>query len=90
MPHFWSCPEAKDVYVKLLVDEATTDEDIERAAALVAAIQPPIPTFMQPIVDPAGSPTISAARLTRLYSIARLQLDSIRVLPQTHKLLGIR
>lgn len=87
---FLELSRGKDIYVKLLVDEATTDEDIERAAALVAWVQPPIPTFMQPIVDPSGSLTISIARLTHLYSIARLQLDSVRVLPQTHKLLGIR
>jgi len=80
----------KDVYVKLLVDEATTDKDVERAAELVAGIQPSIPIFMQPIVDPAGSSMIGPERLTHLYSIARLHLHSVRVLPQTHKLLGIR
>ena len=82
--------QGKDVYVKILVDEATSDEDIEQAAALVASVRPPVPTFMQPILDQAGSPAISAQRLTHLYGVARQQLDSVRVLPQTHKLLGIR
>lgn len=80
----------KDVYVKLLVDEGTSDEDVERAAALIAPVRPPVPTFMQPIVDQAGLPTITAERLTYLYSLARRHLGSLRVLPQTHKLLGIR
>jgi 7-carboxy-7-deazaguanine synthase len=80
----------KDLYVKLLVDEATSDEDVGRAAALIASIEPAVPVFMQPIVDSGGLPTISAARLTQFYCTARQQLTSIRVLPQTHKLLGIR
>ena len=80
----------KDVYVKILVDQATTDDDIQRAAALVAAVRPPVPTFMQPIVNQAGLPAIGAERLAELYCLARRRLNSIRVLPQTHKLLGIR
>ncbi|HVO22412.1 MAG TPA: 7-carboxy-7-deazaguanine synthase QueE [Candidatus Margulisiibacteriota bacterium] len=80
----------KDVYVKLLVDETTSAEDVELAAALVAEAPQPVPTFMQPIVDQGGLPTISAERLTHLYRVARQRLDAVRVLPQTHKLLGIR
>ena len=80
----------KDVYVKLLVDETTTPDDVERAAALVAAVPQLVPTFMQPIVDQHGLPAISTERLTHLYCVARQRLDSVRVLPQTHKLLGIR
>jgi 7-carboxy-7-deazaguanine synthase len=80
----------KDLYVKLLVDDATTGEDVEQAAALIAAAPPPVPTFIQPIVDQGGLPTISAQHLTHLYRVARQRLDAVRVLPQTHKLLGIR
>jgi 7-carboxy-7-deazaguanine synthase len=80
----------RDTYVKLLVDEATNDQDIERAAALVGTIRPAVPVFMQPIVEESGAPAISPKRLTHLYRIARPQLDTLRVLPQTHKLLGIR
>ena len=38
----------------------------------------------------AGLPAIGAERLAELYCLARRRLNSIRVLPQTHKLLGIR
>lgn len=95
--HFWEEHAAfldlcrgKDVYVKLLVDETTIAEEVERAAALVASAPQLVPAFMQPIVDQGGLPAISAQRLTHLYCVARQRLDSIRVLPQTHKLLGIR
>ena len=80
----------KATYVKLLVDEATSDQDIQRAAKIVGSTRPAVPTFMQPIVGESGAPAVSAERLTHLYRIARQQLDELRVLPQTHKLLGIR
>lgn len=93
-PAYWSehteflgLARGKDLYVKILVDQSTTDEDLEGAVALLA---PAVPTFLQPIVDPNGGPTIDADRLSHLYAVARRSLDAVRVLPQTHKLLGIR
>ena len=86
---FLELARGKDLYVKILVDRTTTDADVERAATMLALGDPAIPTFMQPIVDLAGAPLIDAEVLTRLYLLARRYLSSIRVLPQTHKLLSI-
>jgi len=80
----------KDLYVKIPVDQATTDAEVERAAAMLALSDPSIPVFMQPIVDSAGNPLTDAESLTRFYLLARRYLSSIRVLPQTHTLLRIR
>jgi len=87
--HFLDLARAKDLYVKVLVDESTLEADVDRAVSLLAPITPPIPTFLQPIVDGTGHPTIGGERLTELYLLARRRLQSLRVLPQTHKLLGI-
>jgi 7-carboxy-7-deazaguanine synthase len=87
---FLELARTKDLYVKILVDQETADEDVERAAALLAPIEPSVPAFMQPIVDAAQRPSVDTDRLTQLYLIARRHLSSIRVLPQTHKRLGIR
>ncbi len=48
---FLDYARVKDLYVKVLVDEGSTDEDVERAASLVAACAPSAPVFVQPIVD---------------------------------------
>ena len=87
---FLELARPKDLYVKVLVDGVTSDADLERAADLLSGVQPAVPTFLQPIVDAAGRPAIGAERLTQLYVLARRRIDSLRVLPQTHKLLGIR
>jgi 7-carboxy-7-deazaguanine synthase len=87
---FLELARSRDLYVKVLVDQTTTDEDIVRAASLLASTGVTVPTFLQPIVDPAGLPMIDAQRLTDLYVAARQHLPAVRVLPQAHKLLGIR
>jgi 7-carboxy-7-deazaguanine synthase len=87
---FLQLARGKDLYAKVLVDQTTADADVVRAASLLASINPHVPTFLQPIVDASGRPLIEVNRLTYLYALARRHLESLRVLPQTHKLLGIR
>jgi 7-carboxy-7-deazaguanine synthase len=87
---FLRLARAKDLYAKILVDRTTADEDVARAAALVASIGSKVPVFMQPIVSPTGIQLIDGERLMHLYLVARRHANSIRVLPQTHKQIGVR
>ena len=87
---FLELARVKDLYAKVLVDQTTADDEVAHAAALLASTTPNLAAFLQPIVDAAGRPQIEATRLTHLYTLARQHLESVRVLPQTHKLLGIR
>jgi len=87
---FLELARTKDLYVKILVDQSTTDDDIDRAGALLASIHPTVPRFLQPIISPQGQSMIDFPRLTELFVLARRQVPTARVLPQTHKLLGIR
>ena len=80
----------KDLYVKVLVDDASADEDVERAASLVAAGAPAAPVFVQPIVDAVGRPCVSPRRLADLFVLVRRHVGDVRVVPQTHKVLGIQ
>ncbi len=87
---FIGLARAKELYVKILVDQWTADEEVALGASLLAPLRPPVPVFLQPIVDPSGRPLIAVDRLTHLYLTARRHLPSVRVVPQTHKLLGVR
>jgi 7-carboxy-7-deazaguanine synthase len=80
----------KIVYVKLPVDETTLDGEVREAARLVAAADRCIAFFLQPILSPSAEMRISASRLERFYDIATERLADVRVLPQTHRFLGIR
>lgn len=87
---FLKLGRTKDLYVKILVDEGTSDEDLEHAASLVASLAPDVQTFLQPIMEATNRPFIGTDRLAALYARTRRQLQSVRVLPQMHKVLGIR
>jgi 7-carboxy-7-deazaguanine synthase len=87
---FLELAHGKDLYVKLLVDDATAEAEVDRAVRMMAAVNPAIPAFLQPIVDPTGHCMISGERLTDLYRVACGALRTVRVLPQTHKAIGLR
>jgi organic radical activating enzyme len=80
----------KMVYVKIPVDEDTLENEVTTAAELIAGVSPRIAVFLQPIVDDDGRPRVSSSRLTAFYDAAVARLADVRVLPQTHKVLGLR
>ena len=81
---------AGKVYVKVLVDEETSDSDVEQAAILVHEIAPSTPVFLQPITAEDGGVSISQGRLGTLFDLSRTFIADVRVLPQVHKMLKIQ
>ncbi|MCX8072366.1 MAG: 7-carboxy-7-deazaguanine synthase QueE [Candidatus Binatia bacterium] len=78
-----------ECYVKVLVDEQTSPDEVEAAAALVHEEAPAAPMFLQPIVDPEGRLCIRTETLSALFSLAYRRHAQVRVLPQMHKFLRI-
>jgi 7-carboxy-7-deazaguanine synthase len=74
---------------KAVVGHNSTDEEIEEAARVVAEVWPETPLVLQP-VTPFGPVTAAptAAQLLRWQQIAKRITPVVRVIPQTHKLLG--
>lgn len=87
---FLEAAEGKIVYVKVPVDDATRDDEMARAAELVARAAPEAPFFIQPILSPDVKLRASVGTLDRFYGIACESLSDVRVLPQAHPFLGIR
>ena len=77
-------------YVKILVDLATSEDEVRRATSLIAAAETPVPVFLQPITNRKASTLIDAERLSRLFDVARSRLQDVRVVPQTHKMMQLR
>jgi 7-carboxy-7-deazaguanine synthase len=77
-------------YVKILIDDGTDPRELAHAVRLVAAIDEAIPVFLQPITDPVdGRLRIAPATLERFYRDVAALVGEVRVVPQTHKLLGL-
>jgi organic radical activating enzyme len=80
----------REVYVKLVVTDRTSDGDIQRAIDIVTRVNRFVPIIIQP-----ASQTITfqeAVSKERLESVERLcnaYLEDVRVVPQMHKQWGV-
>lgn len=81
---------AKQVYVKILVDDGTAEQEVQRALRLVHDNAPAAAAFLQPITDRLGQATVHADKLAALYRCGRAEHNDLRVVPQTHKMIGIQ
>jgi organic radical activating enzyme len=81
----------KEVYVKVPVSADTDLAEFRQAVDLVAQINERIPFYIQP-VEPCAkiSQRINADALVKLIEIAGGRLASVSVMPQLHKILGIK
>ncbi len=80
---------APEVVIKVVVTPASRDEELDEMAQRIARVDPGLLLVVQP-VTPCG-PVAAAPSAERLLAlVARLSrtLERVRLIPQTHKLLG--
>lgn len=82
-----------DVFVKLIISNTTDPLELEQAADLVAACSPGIPVILQPVTPlqlPDHLPVLAATpeQVLEWQALLKRRLKSVRVIPQTHKLIG--
>lgn len=75
-------------YVKLVVGDDTPDLEIQLAADLVAAVSTGIPLVLQPVTvdDMVG---IGTSRLLQMQALCAKSIKDVRVIPQTHRFMGV-
>lgn len=81
---------APEVLVKVVVTEASRDEELDAMAERIAKLDPAIPLVVQP-VTPFGPVRRRPEPRRLLGLVARLErrLADVRLVPQTHPLLGV-
>ncbi len=94
------CWEASvDVFVKIIVSQTTNPEDLKQAAELVAKVNPEIVIFLQPVTPlekPLGARELVSPTPEQIldWQVLMKQLgqsqkfNQVKVLPQTHKMIG--
>ena len=82
--------QAPEVVVKVVVTPASQDEELEEMARCIAAQDPAIPLVLQP-VTPFGrvASAPSAERVLALVAHLSRRLASVRLIPQTHRMIGV-
>ena len=80
------------VYVKAVVVAGTGTREIGRAAGLIARVRKSVPLVLQPVSPVSGSRLRppQPEELLSLQATAARFLDDVRVIPQTHKIMGQR
>ncbi len=79
----------RNLSVKMIVGEFTSDDDLEKAAKLVADIDDEIPCILQPVTGREGKPEVSPLKLLRYQAMLAPYLDDLRVIPQMHKFMEV-
>ncbi|MGQ4650417.1 radical SAM protein [Lyngbya aestuarii] len=87
------CDQASvEVFVKLIIDRNTNPVELQKAAHLVADVNPKIPVFLQPVTPVAASkyPVLppSPEQVLAWQTLMKDTLKQVRVIPQTHKMIG--
>ncbi|OPX86268.1 MAG: 7-carboxy-7-deazaguanine synthase [Pelotomaculum sp. PtaB.Bin104] len=95
MPPFWEehqeflkIASRKDVFVKVVVGADTSDAEIETAASIIDEVDSGITLVIQPVSPFGGVRGAAPGRLLELQALALRILADVRVIPQTHKLMG--
>ncbi|MCL6520650.1 MAG: 7-carboxy-7-deazaguanine synthase QueE [Armatimonadetes bacterium] len=85
---FLQCASAKSIHVKVVVADSTKTEEIEEAARMVADVRHEIPVVLQPVTATGGIMPPSPKQMLEWQSLCKRYLRDVRVIPQTHKLIG--
>ncbi|MHC5212301.1 MAG: 7-carboxy-7-deazaguanine synthase QueE [Planctomycetota bacterium] len=82
--------DREGVFFKLVVDGDVLPGELEAAGDLLARHAPRAPVFLQPVTPLGGSPPLPRERLDALADTLLARGLDLRVVPQVHKLLGVR
>jgi 7-carboxy-7-deazaguanine synthase len=95
---FWKEHEAflrialqKDVFVKTVITQDVTMEDVEQCVALLKNTNPKIPFIFQPLTAAFGIDQKALDLIEKkFFNYAKENLTDVRVIPQMHKIWGVR
>ena len=79
----------KDLCVKIVVTGSTTREEFLSAVELVAAVDTKILLIVQPVTPVGNVSAPSAEKILSLQAAALNRLQNVRIIPQSHKLIGV-
>lgn len=92
---FWGVHESflrrslvKEVFVKIVVQQETTLQDLEKARDLIARVDSSILTILQPVTSTHGIITPQPYQLLKWQNFFLEKLSDVRVIPQTHVFMG--
>jgi organic radical activating enzyme len=86
---FLEIAREREVSVKVIVGELTTEQELLQACKLVAGVDDEIPFIIQPVTGRDGRVAVAPERLMYFQAVAARKLYDVRVLPQMHRFLEV-
>jgi 7-carboxy-7-deazaguanine synthase len=80
----------KKAFVKVIVDNFTSEKEIHEAVNLISGISGRIPLIFQPVTPFKGRKNARPVDLFEFVTLARKKLRNVFVVPQMHKLWKVR
>ncbi|SHJ94189.1 7-carboxy-7-deazaguanine synthase QueE [Desulforamulus aeronauticus] len=78
----------RKVYVKIVITSETAVKEIQRAAELIGRVDSGIELVLQPVTPKGGCQIPAVDQILKLQQIALDHLANVRVIPQTHLMMG--
>lgn len=79
----------RELFVKVVIIEGADEREFDEAVRLVAGFDRSIPFVIQPVYTEIPRGRMSTDALVRFSLTAGRYLDTVRVIPQCHRLLGV-
>ncbi len=87
---FLKLSKKKESFVKVVVTDDTIESDIKKALDIIHSIDKRIPFIIQPVTPNGIVKPIKPERLIRFFELSKKTLKDVRIIPQIHKILGVR
>jgi len=78
----------RELYVKAVITSTTSEEEVEELFRRLEALDPSTPLYLQPVTPVRGVEAPDAGFLEALVLAGLSRLETVRVLPQVHRLAG--
>ncbi len=82
-----ACRNRKRLCVKVVIGPSSREEYLSKAVRIISSVDPRVPLVLQPDSRFPGS---SLRRCLRFWPLAAAELEDVRIIPQVHKLIGVR
>ena len=86
---FLKLAKTKDLYVKIVVSDATTEKEFQHAVDMLAKISPETLLILQPVTPVNNVLPMDTKSLLKFQSYALRRLQDVRVIAQTHRMLNL-
>lgn len=85
---FLETASKRDCYVKMVISEETTDEEFRHAVDMLAGFSKDMLLILQPVTPFGGCKAAAPERMLEVQAYALRYLKDVRVIPQTHRMMG--